>query len=58
MGRWALIFLAVMVLAAIAGVLIAAVRILAGILFVVCLAGFVVSLLNRGTSGSRDITPT
>ena len=57
MGKWALIFLGVMVLAAIAGVLIAAVRIVAGILFVVCLIAFVVSLMT-GRSASRDITPT
>lgn len=55
-GKWALIFFAVMVLAAVAGFLIAAVRIIAGILFVVCLAAFVASLFIDRSRRSTDLT--
>lgn len=49
MAKWAVIFLLVMVAAAIAGFMIDAVRVIAGVLFVGCAVGLVASmLLKRG----------
>ena len=47
MARWAGIFLAVMVAAAVAGFLIDAVRVIAGILFLGCAAALAVTYLKR-----------
>jgi uncharacterized membrane protein YtjA (UPF0391 family) len=51
MGRWALILLAVMVVAAILGFVIDAVRVIAGVLFVVALVLFVGQWLLKKTRG-------
>ena len=47
MARWAGIFLAVMVAAAVAGFLIDAVRVIAGVLFLGCAAALAVTYLKR-----------
>ena len=47
MAKWAGILLAVMVAAAIAGFLIDAIRVIAGVLFVACAAGLAVTWLKR-----------
>lgn len=47
MARWAGIFLAVMVAAAVVGFLIDAVRVIAGILFLGCAAALAVTYLKR-----------
>ena len=47
MARWAGIFLAVMVAAAVAGFLIDAIRVIASILFLGCAAALAVTYLNR-----------
>lgn len=47
MAKWAGVFLAVMVAAAIAGFLIDAIRVIAGLLFLGCAAGLAITYLNR-----------
>ena len=47
MARWAGIFLAIMVAAAIAGFLIDAIRVIAGILFLGCAAALAITYLIR-----------
>jgi hypothetical protein len=54
MGRWALILLAVMVIAAIVGFVVDAVRILAGILFVLALIAFVAGWFGKKLGGGRS----
>jgi hypothetical protein len=51
MAKWAGIFLLVMIAAAVAGFMIDAVRVIAGVLFVGCAIGLVVTMLaKRGSS--------
>lgn len=47
MAKWAGIFLLVMIAAAVAGFMIDAVRVIAGVLFVACAIGLVASMLMK-----------
>ncbi len=47
MAKWAGIFLAIMVAAAVAGFLIDAIRVIAGILFLGCAAALAITYFNR-----------
>ncbi|MDB5424764.1 MAG: hypothetical protein JWQ29_2180 [Phenylobacterium sp.] len=51
MGKWLGILVAIMIACAVVGILVAAVRAIAGLAFVVCLAVFVWQLMTKRTPG-------